>query len=266
MSKELRATSNLINILEDSKKSVEQRFDSLPLIIAILRADGTIFRGNDTLARVLKVDKEKLIYTNFKLLFEDSKWAFLSKFLKNAGRVDSNFTSQVKLEIKTISKAYKIPSVYLWDVYVYLKRPELGDLYLVIGKDVTEIVHRQKQLETYSTNLEEIVEERTAQLKASQEKMLDLANKSGKAEIVSNVLHLMGNMLGPINYSLGEMRNDLSSNEIHKYMEKIYETLGEKIADFEKDHDGERFKKDVMKLSELLKKISNANLKLIVVP
>ena len=102
MSKELRATSNLIKILEDSKKSVEQIFDSLPLIIAILRADGTIFRGNDTLARVLKVDKEKLIYTNFKLLFEDSKWAFLSKFLKNAGRVDSNFTSQVKLEIKTM--------------------------------------------------------------------------------------------------------------------------------------------------------------------
>ena len=260
MSKELRATSNLIKILEDSKKSVEQIFDSLPLIIAILRADGTIFRGNDTLARVLKVDKEKLINTNFKFLFEDNKWAFLSKFLKNAGRVDSNFTSQVKLEIKTISKAYKIPSVYLWDVYVYLKRPELGDLYLVIGKDVTEIVHRQKQLETYSTNLEEIVEERTAQLKASQEKMLDLANKSGKAEIVSNVLHLMGNMLGPINYSLGEMRNDLSSNEIHRYMEKIYETLGEKIADFEKNNDAEQFKKDVMKLSELLKKISNANL------
>ena len=70
MSKELRATSNLIKILEDSKKSVEQIFDSLPLIIAILRADGTIFRGNDTLARVLKVDKEKLINTNFKFLFE----------------------------------------------------------------------------------------------------------------------------------------------------------------------------------------------------
>ena len=56
------------------------------------------------------------------------------------------------------------------------------------------------------------------------------------------------------------MRNDLSSNEIHRYMEKIYETLGEKIADFEKDKDGEKFKKDVTKLSELLKKISNANL------
>ena len=66
----------------------------------------------------------------------------------------------------------------MWDVYVYLKRPELGDLYLVIGKDVTEIVHRQKQLETYSTNLEEIVEERTAQLKASQEKMLDLEEET----------------------------------------------------------------------------------------
>ncbi|MEE2743197.1 MAG: HAMP domain-containing sensor histidine kinase [Bdellovibrionota bacterium] len=260
MSKELRATANLIKILEDSKKSVEKIFDSLPLIIAIIRKDGTIFRGNDTLARVLKIDKEKLINTNFNLLFEDSKWSFLSRFLANAASIESHFTSQIKLEIKIISKAYKIPSVYLWDVYNYLKRPELGDLYLVIGKDVTEIVHRQKQLETYSGNLEEIVEERTAQLKDTHNKMLDLATKSGKAEIVSNVLHLMGNMLGPINYSLGEMKNDLGSNEIHRYMEKIYETVKDKIVEFEEGKDAEKFKEDIVKLAELLKKISNANL------
>ena len=203
MSKELRATANLIKILEDSKKSVEKIFDSLPLIIAIIRKDGTIFRGNDTLARVLSIDKEKLINTNFSKLFEDNKWAFLSRFLKNAASIESHFTSQIKLEIKIISRAYKIPSVYLWDVYNYLKRSELGDLYLVIGKDVTEIVHRQKQLETYSGNLEQIVEERTEQLTETHNKMLEVANKSGKAEIVSNVLHLMGNMLGPVNYSLG---------------------------------------------------------------
>jgi len=260
MSKELRATANLIKILEDSKKSVEKIFDSLPLIIAIIRKDGTIFRGNDTLARVLSIDKEKLINTNFSKLFEDNKWAFLSRFLKNAASIESHFTSQIKLEIKIISRAYKIPSVYLWDVYNYLKRSELGDLYLVIGKDVTEIVHRQKQLETYSGNLEQIVEERTEQLTETHNKMLEVANKSGKAEIVSNVLHLMGNMLGPVNYSLGEMKNDLGTNEIHRYLEKIYDTMSEKINDFEENNDADKFKENISKLAELLKKISNANL------
>lgn len=53
--------------------------------------------------------------------------------------------------------------------------------------------------------LEDKVEERTRQLKITQSELVDTARQAGMAEIATNVLHNVGNVLNSVNISVGEV-------------------------------------------------------------
>ncbi|MFJ2684689.1 DAHL domain-containing protein [Pseudomonas sp. NPDC087342] len=76
-------------------------------------------------------------------------------------------------------------------------------VYLAIRlmRSFTEISRVNKALQTANDDLELRVEERTRELKDTQSELLDTARQAGMAEIATNVLHNVGNVLNSVNIS-----------------------------------------------------------------
>ncbi|MCI0995240.1 sensor histidine kinase, partial [Pseudomonas corrugata] len=68
-------------------------------------------------------------------------------------------------------------------------------------RSFAEIKHVNKALKTANDELEQRVEERTRQLKDTQSELMDTARQAGMAEIATNVLHNVGNVLNSVNIS-----------------------------------------------------------------
>ncbi|MGE4242630.1 sensor histidine kinase [Ramlibacter sp.] len=58
--------------------------------------------------------------------------------------------------------------------------------------------------------LEQHVDERTRELRQTQQKLLETARRAGRAEVATNVLHNVGNTLNSVNVSAELMRSELS--------------------------------------------------------
>ncbi|CAI8748007.1 two-component system NtrC family sensor kinase [Pseudomonas frederiksbergensis] len=70
-----------------------------------------------------------------------------------------------------------------------------------------------KELQTANEVLEQRVEERTRELKDTQSELLDTARQAGMAEIATNVLHNVGNVLNSVNISADLVSRRLRSSK-----------------------------------------------------
>ncbi|WLI19661.1 DAHL domain-containing protein [Pseudomonas wuhanensis] len=76
-----------------------------------------------------------------------------------------------------------------------------------------EINRVNKELQTANEILEQRVEERTRELKDTQSELLDTARQAGMAEIATNVLHNVGNVLNSVNISADLVTRKLRSSK-----------------------------------------------------
>ena len=97
-----------------------------------------------------------------------------------------------------------------------------------------------KELQAANEGLEQRVEERTRELKDTQSELLDTARQAGMAEIATNVLHNVGNVLNSVNISADLVTRKLRTSKalgLGKAMQLINEhthDLGEFITRDEK--------------------------------
>lgn len=88
-------------------------------------------------------------------------------------------------------------------------------VYLAIHlmRSFTVINRVNKALQTANDDLEHRVEERTRELKDTQSELLDTARLAGMAEIATNVLHNVGNVLNSVNISADLVSRKLRSSK-----------------------------------------------------
>jgi len=113
-----------------------------------------------------------------------------------------------------------------------------------------------KQLEENKTNLEKMVEERTKELRETQEKLIDSAHSSGMAEIATGVLHDIGNLLNSVNISTQVIIDTVKKSKIQgllKANEMLLENI-DNIGDFFSNNDkGKKLPQYYISLGEILK-------------
>ncbi|MGE8187285.1 DAHL domain-containing protein [Pseudomonas sp. NPDC086278] len=115
-------------------------------------------------------------------------------------------------------------------------------VYLAIHlmRSFTVINRVNKALNTANDDLEKRVEERTRELKDTQSELLDTARQAGMAEIATNVLHNVGNVLNSVNISADLVSRKLRNSKaqgLGKAMQLINEhqsDLGTFLAQDEK--------------------------------
>ena len=95
---------------------------------------------------------------------------------------------------------------------------------------IKEII--QNDLKEMNSLLEKKVEERTKELRQSQDLAIKNAHAAGMAEISSQILHNIGNVTNSVNISLGTIKTKLTNSKLEKLF-KVYEMLKENEANLE---------------------------------
>jgi C4-dicarboxylate-specific signal transduction histidine kinase len=92
-----------------------------------------------------------------------------------------------------------------------LGKDEIGELGKAFNRTSRQLAVSQQKIVEYSEHLEELVNERTSELKAAQAKLIETAHIAGKAEVATGVLHNIGNAINSVN-----VRLKLSEEKIYK--------------------------------------------------
>ncbi|HEX8539141.1 MAG TPA: GAF domain-containing protein, partial [Cystobacter sp.] len=97
-----------------------------------------------------------------------------------------------------------------------------------------DVQQARAELRRANEELEQRVEERTRELKQAQARLVDTAREVGMAEVASNVLHNVGNVLTSAVVNLEVMRQALGSSRVGRLKQAAALLLeqGENLADF----------------------------------
>lgn len=121
----------------------------------------------------------------------------------------------------------------------------------------------REELTTINAELEQRVAERTAELQAAQQRLVDAARRAGKAEIATSVLHNVGNVLNSVNVSVGLVNGKLQNSpakKLTKVVEMIKEHEGDLGAFLTEDARGKQLPKYLEMVTELLSRDTLATL------
>ncbi len=91
------------------------------------------------------------------------------------------------------------------------------DTFLLIActqsiREMRDIARQRAQLEGTNRRIEAEVAARTAELKAAQKQNLEIARRAGMADIATNVLHNVGNVLNSVNVSAAVIHDKLQKS------------------------------------------------------
>jgi len=88
-----------------------------------------------------------------------------------------------------------------------------------------------EQLEQYSRNLEQKVEERTKDLKLAQASLLRQAHEAGMAEMAVGILHNIGNAITPAKVNTALLIKMINESRIRKHIKEMMARLGKVLND-----------------------------------
>ncbi|MDB6053587.1 MAG: Integral rane sensor signal transduction histidine kinase [Verrucomicrobiales bacterium] len=91
---------------------------------------------------------------------------------------------------------------------------ELGQLVDGFNAMLEQIQTRDTALETARDNLEKRVEERTRELESAHKQLMEASRRGGMAEIATNVLHNVGNVLNSVNVSTGLIVDSVKKSKV----------------------------------------------------
>ncbi len=83
-----------------------------------------------------------------------------------------------------------------------------------VARRTAELQEANARLSTLHGELEQRVEQRTAELRQAQAQLVDSARAAGMAEIATNVLHNVGNVLNSVNVSAGMICQQLRQSKL----------------------------------------------------
>jgi len=107
---------------------------------------------------------------------------------------------------------------------------ELGTLASAFRAMADKIQQREEQLRQANEGLEQRVEERTRELKTVHGQLIQTARQAGMAEIATNVLHNVGNVLNSV-YTSSQLARDRVSELKLEHVSKVATLLEEHKAD-----------------------------------
>lgn len=162
---------NLVQSQEAYKESeeryrgiTERSFDA----IITLNLDGTVTYASPSIWRITDNSPEEVVGESFQTLFPESEASKLAEAFSQV--VEGSVVEE--LQLVALCKQGSLASVEL-NISPILKGEEVVGVQTII-KDITERKHMEEVARKYADHLEEMVEERTAELRTSEEMYRDL--------------------------------------------------------------------------------------------
>ncbi len=121
--------------------------------------------------------------------------------------------------------------------------------------DMWEVALRRANLENTNSEIERLVEERTAELKSAHQQLVQNSRHAGMAEVATNVLHNVGNVLNSVNVSaeaVAEKVRNFRIENLRNVANMIKEHSDDLPAFLTHDPRGQKLPSYLVKLSESL--------------
>jgi PAS domain S-box-containing protein len=104
--------------------------------------------------------------------------------------------------------------------------------YIAIKQDISNRKKTEEELSNYRETLEQMVQDRTRELKEAQERLISQAMEAGMAQVAAMGLHNIGNAVTPMNVFMDAMQKN-EMEEISNYLEKCYLELKNHASDLD---------------------------------
>ena len=101
-------------------------------------------------------------------------------------------------------------------------------LFTGLVRDISQRKQTEEELRQHRENLEQLVEERTRELKDTQQKLVEQAFESGRAQLAAMMLHNIGNAITPFAAQVDALKGNLPEHVV-SYLEKSYAELRDHI-------------------------------------
>jgi PAS domain S-box-containing protein len=193
--------------------------------IITINEDGIIESFNPAAEKIFGYTAQEVIGRNVNLLVPGSHKerhnGYIQRYLKSGKAKIIGIGREVEGERKN-GEVFPI-ELGVSEINVSKKR-----LFTGITRDVSQRKQTEEELLRYRKNLEQLVEERTQELKDAQQKLVEQAFESGRAELAAMMLHNIGNAVTPLTSQIDTLRNSLPEHVID-YLEKSYEDLSAHI-------------------------------------
>jgi PAS domain S-box-containing protein len=201
--------------LRESEKKYRTLFEGANDTIILLDASGKIVDINKRAEEVFGGSKKELLgkhFTEVNIIPQKDLPKLLASFSRILGGKEGYYSLTIK------NKQGQERHLECSSSIIKTEDNTLSGI-LIIARDVTERDYMQKKLEEYSQQLENLVEERTRQLKETQEKLL----KSERLAAIGQVAAMVGH----------DLRNPLASISAATYYlkRKFYQKLDEKARE-----------------------------------
>lgn len=204
---------------DESEEKYRNLIESAPDGIGITSLDGEILSANTALLKMLNFGEAKALYKmNVKEFYENPNEdrAKMIELLKKNGSLTG-----WRVNLRD-ARGRVFPASMSLCLIQYEGRNRVQS----IVRDVTDIVRMEIKLKNYAENLERMVEDKTRDLTATieslnetREQLAQHSYQAGKAEIVTSVLHNIGNAVTPINMRISQMMKDTGTEEIQSLTE-----------------------------------------------
>ena len=214
------ALKELLGTIERAKQEWESTADSLPDLVCLVDNRGRIIRTNRTvetwnLGQVLKIRGREF----HELLHSDcaDSSCYLDSFWKRAwGQALRGQPSQCEA-YDDILERYVLVRVQPW------KNGEKGtanSFTVVVVRDITERKRAEEALKEYSERLEEMVDERTKELRDAQQQLLRAERLAAIGQLGASIGHELRNPLGIIKNSTYYLNMKLgqASEKVKKHL------------------------------------------------
>ncbi len=212
--------------LQNSENLLNSFYDNTPSILFIKSTDGKYLMINRRFEEFFKLNKEEVIGKTDRELFPpETADSFIQHDLQAIyGKDHLEYEEEIGINGRFFT-------------YLSVKFPvfDVDDKIMAvcgISNDISASKQATRELKKYQVDLEELVKERTRALEDLQQEALHNAHKAGMAEIVTDVLHNIGNVLTNVKTSSHTIEIALRSSSI-KNLKKGADLLEENMENIE---------------------------------
>lgn len=201
---------------EESLRSSEKKYrlvtENTNIVIWTMNLRGKFTFISPSITRLVGYTPEEFVkLKSADYLTPESEKMATEAFYESAHNLKSGTEQRLSLQLECIRK----DGTRFWGELqmkssVFGEEPEPS--YIGVLRDITTRKKAEDELANYREHLEELVDERSKQLKKAQKELLEKAHRAGMADIAADILHNIGNILNSAHVSIQSLEKMSSSS------------------------------------------------------
>ncbi|WP_300672353.1 PAS domain S-box protein [Desulfoluna sp.] len=214
---------------EESEASMRAVLEGVVDAVITIDTEGLILSFNPAAEKIFGHRAEGVLGKNVAILMPEPHHSRHNRYLQRYLESGENKIIGIGREMEAIRQdGGRFP------IELSVSQVNLGTKILFTGiiRDITERKKAEKELKGYREDLEQKVAKKTTELQMAQEKLVQRAIESGRAELSAMVLHNIGNAVTPLKIQVEGMQHT-ELEQISDLFSKAYQDLRAQVGNLD---------------------------------